>query len=39
MTALPSWADQMRALERVGENLVARWRPDGATEAELQDMI
>jgi hypothetical protein len=38
MTALPSWADQMRALERVGENLVAAWRPDGATEAETQDM-
>src|SRR5436189_118373 len=36
--ALPSWADQMRALERVGENLVAKWRPDGATAAELQDM-
>lgn len=38
MTALPSWADQMRALERVGENLIAKWRPDGATDAELQDM-
>jgi hypothetical protein len=37
-SALPSWADQMRALERVGENLMAKWRPDGATEAELQDM-
>ena len=38
MTALPSWADQMRALECVGENLIAKWRPDGATDAELQDM-
>lgn len=36
--ALPSWADQMRALERVGDNLIAKWRPDGATEAEIQDM-
>jgi hypothetical protein len=36
--ALPSWADQMRALEHVGENLLATWRPDGATEAEIQDM-
>ena len=35
---LPSWADQMRALERVGENLIAAWRPDGASEAETQDM-
>jgi hypothetical protein len=38
MTALPSWADQMRALEGVGDNLIAAWRPDGATEAEAQDM-
>lgn len=36
--ALPSWADQMRALEQVGGNLLATWRPDGATEAEIQDM-
>ena len=35
---LPTWADQMRALERVGDNLIAAWRPDGATEAEAQDM-
>jgi len=35
---LPNWADQMRALERVGDNLIAKWRPDGATEAEAQDM-
>ena len=38
MTALPSWADQMRALENVGDNLIDKWRPDGATEAEIQDM-
>ncbi len=37
-SALPTWADQMRALERVGDNLIAKWRPDGATEAETQDM-
>jgi hypothetical protein len=36
--ALPSWADQMRALEDVGGNLLATWRPDGASEAEIQDM-
>ena len=35
---LPSWADQMQALERVGDDLIATWRPDGATEAERQDM-
>lgn len=36
--SLPSWADQMKALENVGKNLLATWRPDGATEAEEQDM-
>jgi hypothetical protein len=36
--ALPSWADQMKALEGVGDNLLAVWRPDGATAAEVQDM-
>ena len=36
--ALPSWADQMKALERVSDNLIAEWRPDGATAAETQDM-
>ncbi len=38
MTALPSWADQMKALEKVSDNLIAKWRPGGATEAETQDM-
>jgi hypothetical protein len=38
MTTLPSWADQMKALEKVSDNLIAKWRPDGATEAETQDM-
>jgi hypothetical protein len=36
--ALPTWADQMQALEPVVDNLIAKWRPDGATEAETQDM-
>jgi hypothetical protein len=36
--SLPSWADQMKALEKVGENLLNEWRPEGATEAETQDM-
>jgi len=36
--ALPSWAEQMKALERVGEELIRVWRPDGASEAERQDM-
>ncbi len=38
MTGLPTWADQMKALESVADNLLASWRPDGATEAEVQDM-
>src|SRR5436309_7163968 len=36
--ALPTWADQMKSLERVGDNLIDKWRPDGATVAETQDM-
>jgi Protein of unknown function (DUF1214) len=36
--SLPSWADQMQALERVSDNLMATWRPDGPTAAETQDM-
>jgi hypothetical protein len=35
---LPSWADQMQALAGVGDHLIAKWRPDGATAAETQDM-
>src|SRR5690349_5684425 len=38
MSELPTWAEQMRALENVSDNLIAKWRPDGATEAEIQDM-
>jgi len=35
---LPSWEDQIDALRGVGDGLVRRWRPDGATTAETQDM-
>ncbi|HEY6533391.1 MAG TPA: DUF1214 domain-containing protein [Acidimicrobiales bacterium] len=35
---LPSWTDQMRLLDGLGERLIDKWRPDGATEAEIQDM-
>ena len=38
MTALPTWDDQMEALKGVADHLIATWRPDGATEAEVQDM-
>ncbi len=38
MTSLPTWDDQMEALKGVVDHLLATWRPDGATEAELQDM-
>jgi hypothetical protein len=38
MTALPTWAEQMHALDQVVDNLIAKWRPDGPTEAEIQDM-
>jgi hypothetical protein len=36
--SLPTWADQMSALEGVVDELLATWRPDGATAAEIQDM-
>ena len=38
MDTLPTWTEQMRALEGVSEHLIEKWRPDGATEAEVQDM-
>ena len=38
MTELPTWDDQMEALKGVADDLLATWRPDGATEAEVQDM-
>jgi len=36
--ALPDWRDQLRLLDPVVDNLMTVWRPDGATEAEVQDM-
>ena len=36
--SLPTWADQMESLKRVVDDLMVIWRPDGATEAEVQDM-
>jgi hypothetical protein len=36
--ALPTWSEQLDLLDDVVDNLVAIWRPDGATEAEVQDM-
>ncbi|MFN8028683.1 MAG: hypothetical protein U0W40_20695 [Acidimicrobiia bacterium] len=38
MTALPTWAEQLRMMEGVVDTLMETWRPDGYTEAELQDM-
>lgn len=38
MTALPTWDDQMESLKGVADHLLATWRPDGAAEAEIQDM-
>src|ERR687888_488600 len=38
MANLPTWSDQMEALKDVSDKLMATWRPDGATDAELQDM-
>ena len=38
MTALPTWDEQMEALKGVADHLLATWRPDVASEAEVQDM-
>ena len=38
MTALPTWDEQMEALKGVADHLLATWRPDAASEAEVQDM-
>src|SRR5690242_14276691 len=38
MTALPTWTEQLHALDGVVDNLLKIWRPDGPTEAEVQDM-
>jgi hypothetical protein len=36
--SLPSWAEQMKALEGVADGLIRTWRPHGATQHEIQDM-
>ena len=33
MSTLPAWDDQMEALKGVADELLATWRPEGATEA------
>jgi hypothetical protein len=38
VTALPTWQEQLRALDPVVDDLLEVWRPDGPTEAEVQDM-
>lgn len=38
MGELPTWDDQMESLKGVVDTLMATWRPEGATEAERQDM-
>src|SRR3954453_22250451 len=38
MTDLPTWQDQLRALDPVVDELLAIWRPDGPSDAEVQDM-
>lgn len=38
MASLPGWDEQMRGLEGVVDRLNAKWRPDGPTPAEVQDM-
>lgn len=38
MSGLPRWDDQMEALKGVADELLATWRPEGASEAEVQDM-
>ncbi|MDT3445107.1 MULTISPECIES: DUF1214 domain-containing protein [unclassified Pseudofrankia] len=36
--SLPTWSEQLKALDGVADNLIAQWRPGGASEAETQDM-
>jgi Protein of unknown function (DUF1214) len=38
MSELATWQEQLRALDPVVDDLLAIWRPDGPTEAEVQDM-
>lgn len=35
---MPTWADQMKALMPVGDNLIAKWGRPNVTEVERQDM-
>ncbi len=38
MSELPTWQDQLRSLDPVVDRLLAIWRPEGPSEAEVQDM-
>ena len=38
MTGDLTWSDQLQALTGVVDELLAIWRPDGPTDAEVQDM-
>ncbi|TVR26244.1 MAG: DUF1214 domain-containing protein [Ilumatobacter sp.] len=35
---LPTWDEQLRSLDGVVDELLATWRPEGASEEEVQDM-
>ncbi len=38
MSDLPTWQEQIHRLDPVVDDLLTIWRPDGPTEAEVQDM-
>ena len=38
MSEFATWQEQLRALDPVVDDLLSIWRPDGPTEAEVQDM-
>jgi hypothetical protein len=38
MSDLATWQEQLRSLDPVVDTLLEIWRPDGPTEAEVQDM-
>lgn len=38
MTQHPTWAQQLHLLDDVVDRLLVKWRPDGPTEDEIQDM-
>ncbi|MGE0386266.1 MAG: hypothetical protein AB7Q97_16185 [Gammaproteobacteria bacterium] len=38
MNTLPTWQEQLRRLDPIVDRLLAIWRPEGATPAEVQDM-